>query len=325
MRPHPLSHHTHTHVFLGAAHERNERRTLWVVALTAVMMVAEIVAGNIFGSMALTADGWHMATHAGALGISAWAYRYARLHVQDARYTFGTGKIGDLAGFSSALILALIALGIGYESTQRLLAPVRIAFDQAILVAVIGLAVNLLSAWLLAGGADAHAYEPEHAHAHAHGHAHTHAHHDQNLRSAYVHVLADALTSVLAIVALFAGRYAGWQWTDPLAGIVGAVVIARWSFGLLRQTAAVLLDASADEHLGERIRQLLETGEDCVSDLHVWRVGPGQYACIVALVSPQPQDPEHYRARLRSIGELAHITVEPQRCEGPHLGDAHRH
>jgi len=322
MRPHPLSQHAHAHVFLGAQHARNERRTWWVVGLTLVMMAAEIVAGTLYGSMALTADGWHMATHAGALGISAWAYRYARLHVNDARYTFGTGKIGDLAGFASALILAVVSLAISWESIYRLLTPVSIAFDQAIAVAAIGLLVNLVSAWLLAGGADSDEHHHAHAHAHAHGHEHHHTDHDHNLRSAYLHVVADALTSVLAIAALLAGRYAGWRWLDPAAGIVGAAVIARWSYGLLRQTAAVLLDAAADEELGTRIRGLLEVRGDRVSDLHLWRIGPGQFGCIVALVSAQPQEPEHYRTRLRALPELAHITIEPQRCELPHEPDA---
>jgi cation diffusion facilitator family transporter len=324
MRPHPLSHHSHAHVFLGAQHARNERRTLWVVGLTLVTMVVEIVAGTLYGSMALTADGWHMATHAGALGISAWAYRYARLHAHDARFTFGTGKIGDLAGFASALILALVAVGIGWESVVRLRSPIAIQFDEAILVAVIGLGVNLASAWLLMGGADgAHSHDHTHGHTHGHAHGHAHAHDDQNLRAAYLHVMTDALTSVLAIAALVAGRWAGWYWLDPVAGVLGAVIIARWSWGLLRQTAAVLLDASVDLGLGTRIRAQLESDEEKVSDLHVWQVGPGQYACIVALVTAQPREPEHYRARLRGMKELVHITVEAQRCEGPHEHDPH--
>lgn len=324
---HSLSQHAHSHVFLGAQHARNERRTWAVVALTLVMMVAEIIAGTLFGSMALTADGWHMATHAGALGISAWAYRYARLHAQDPRYSFGTGKMGDLAGFASALILGLVALAIGWESLERLRAPVNIAFNEALVVAVVGLLVNLLSAWLLSGGADAahahHAHGHDHSHAHAphahHDHGHSHGHEDQNLRAAYLHVVADALTSVLAIGALLVGRYAGWHWLDPVAGIVGAVVIARWSLGLLRQTASVLLDAAPDPQLAARIRQLLEAGEASVSDLHLWRVGPGQYACIAAVVAAAPLEAEQYRARLRALPELVHVTIETQRCAGPHL------
>lgn len=323
MRPHSLAQHRHAHVFLGASHEHNRQRTEWVVALTLAMMVAEIVAGYLFGSMALLADGWHMGTHAGALGISAWAYRYARRHAQDPRYSFGTGKVGDLAGFASALLLLVVALGIGIESGERLLSPQRIAYDEALLVAVIGLGVNLVSAWLLGGD---HGHEHEHAHDHAHEHEH---HHDHNLQSAYLHVLADALTSVLAILALLAGRAWGLPWLDAAAGLLGAAVIARWSWGLLRQTSAVLLDAGADTGLADRVRALLEQGDDRVADLHLWRVGPGQYACIVALVSAQPRTADEYRERLRSLRELVHVTVETQSCAGPHepgeTPHAHRH
>lgn len=317
---HSVSAHSHTHVFLGADHARNERRTWAVVWLTLITMVVEIVAGTIFGSMALTADGWHMATHAGALGISAWAYGYARQHAQDERYTFGTGKIADLAGFASALVLGIVALGIAWESLQFLLTPQRIAFQEALMVAVLGLLVNLFSAWLLsADPAHAHTHEHDHnGHDHAHSHRHTHAHGDQNLRAAYLHVVADALTSVLAIAALLAGQWLGWVWLDPVAGLIGAVVIARWSLSLLRQTSQILLDVSASPELGQRVRQLLEADEDRVSDLHLWRVGPGRYACIIALVSPQPQEVEFYRQRLRALPELVHVTIETQACCQPH-------
>lgn len=294
----------HSHVFLGAEHHRNERRTWIVVGLTAAMMVAEVIAGLVFGSMALLADGIHMATHAGALSISGFAYLYARRHAEDPRYTFGTGKVGDLAGFSSALALALVALWLGAQSAGRLLQPVPIAFEQAIVVAVIGLAVNLASAWLLMDRSGEH-----HHHHEDEGHDHDH-HADHNLRSAYLHVLADALTSVLAIVALVAGRSFGWAWMDPAMGIVGAVVIARWSLGLLRDTSRVLLDASANEPLREKVRSLVAAEGDRVYDLHLWRVGPGRYAAIVSLVSQRSHDVDHYRARLAGIPELAHITVE---------------
>lgn len=305
----------HDHLFLGADHERNERKVWLVIALTATMMVAEIVAGSIFGSMALTADGWHMSTHAGAMLISALAYLYARRQARNPRYTFGTGKLGDLAGFASAVVLALVALLIAWESAIRLARPVPIDFDQAILVAILGLGVNLASAWLLRedhhhshGGHAAHDHEGSH-HQHHHGHGH-HAE-DHNLRAAYLHVLADALTSVLAILALILGRIYGWNALDPLMGIAGGMVIARWSVGLIRVTASVLLDAQPeDDDLAGEIRRTIETEEDRIADLHVWQVGPGHHAAIVALVTPKPRPPSFYKEKLRAIGSLSHVTVE---------------
>ncbi|MBI5432108.1 MAG: CDF family Co(II)/Ni(II) efflux transporter DmeF [Planctomycetes bacterium] len=393
MHEHPLDRWRHEHVYLGASHARNERRVRWVVGLTLAMMVGEIVAGSVFGSMALLADGWHMATHAGALSISAAAYAFARRRAHDPRYAFGTGKVGDLAGFASAVLLAGVACLIGYEGLARLLSPAAIRFDEAIWVAALGLAVNLVSALLLGddhgdpveGGAHAHehAHEHEHEHEHdehehdehehdehehdgqardehahdehahdehAHGehehgeHAHAehehaehehaeheHAehelaaearvqgaprsHHDHNLRSAYLHVLADALTSVFAIVALCAGKYLGWSFLDPICGVVGAAVILRWSFGLMRETAGVLLDADPDPRIGAAIRRRLERADgDRIVDLHVWRVGPGHFAAIVSLVTHEPRDPEHYKRRLADVERLAHVTVEVQRC-----------
>ena len=309
----------HEHVFLGDHHARNERRTWFVIALTALMMVGEIAAGAIFGSMALLADGFHMATHAGALAISALAYIYARRHAHDARFAFGTGKLGELAGYSSAVILAVIALLIGFELLMRLAEPVTIRFDEAITVAVLGLVVNLASAWMLHDG-DHHDHHGHGDHRH-HGHgdhphgahdaaAHEHRHTDHNLRAAYFHVLADALTSVLAIAGLLVGRSYGWLWMDPLMGIVGAVVIARWSWGLLRGAGAVLVDATPDPRLPEQIRQVLEHDGDRIADLHVWRVGPGHVAAIISIVSSSPQVPEHYKSRLSGMAELAHVTVE---------------
>ncbi len=295
----------HEHVFLGAAHDDNARRTLWVVALTAVMMVGEIVAGYWTGSMALLADGFHMATHAGALAVAAIAYSYAKKHARNAAYSFGTGKVGDLAGFASAMVLGLIALGIGVESVLRLFEPITVAFGEATIVAVLGLAVNLVSALLLSGGHHHHHHGHDHHH-HDHGH-HGHGHHqDNNLRSAYVHVLADALTSVLAIAALLAGRYLGWAWMDPAMGIVGAVVIARWSWTLMRDTASVLLDRT-DDHVAEEVRELLAEGGVRITDLHVWRVGPEARAAIVSVVGA---DADTVRARLAPVHELAHLTVE---------------
>ena len=298
--------HQHDHVFLGANHARNERRTWIVIVMTAVMMVAEIIAGVMFGSMALLADGFHMATHAGALSITAAAYYYARRHANDPRFSFGTGKLGELAGYSSAVILAVVALGIGFESVMRLAAPVPILFDQAIVVATVGLAVNLVSAWVLHEGGDHH-------HDHSHD-QHDHHHHDHNLRAAYLHVLTDALTSVLAIAGLLAGRFYGWVWMDPLMGIVGGIVIARWSWGLLRGAGAVLLDTTPDLELSSRIRGEIERDGDRISDLHLWRVGPGHMAVIIVLISDRPQPPSHYKERLAALPQLSHVTVEVHHC-----------
>ena len=300
-----ITHHAHDHVFLGAAHEENARRTLWVVMLTVVMMVAEIAAGYLTGSMALLADGFHMATHAGALGIAAAAYAYAKRHARSPRYSFGTGKVGDLGGFASALILALVALGIGVESLIRLLEPTEVQFGTATLIAIVGLVVNIVSALLLGHG---------HSHSHGHDHDHDHEHHhhgnDNNLKSAYVHVLADALTSVLAIAALLAGRYLGWVWLDPVMGIVGAIVIARWAWSLMGATAGVLLDQT-DEHVAAEIRELVEQpGDTRITDLHVWRVGPDAHAAIVSVLGQATTDAERIRERLKPVHEVSHLTVE---------------
>jgi cation diffusion facilitator family transporter len=303
MHTHTLKHWTHEHAFLGARHVENERRTWLVVALTTVMMVGEIIGGTLYSSMALVADGWHMATHAGALTIAALAYRYARSHVGDARFSFGTGKLGELSGYSSALILLIIALLIGYESVFRLLAPVTIGLDQATIIAVVGLAVNLASAWLL---------RDRHEHAEQRGQHH----HDHNIRAAYLHVIADAMTSVLAIVALLAARFFGWMWMDPLMGIVGAIVIVHWSLGLLRSSGAVLLDTVADARLVTEIKKRLQVGSDRVVDLHVWRVGPGHVAVIAGIVTDQPQLPDRYKALLNDLDGLSHITIEVHTC--PH-------
>ncbi|MDP3739527.1 MAG: CDF family Co(II)/Ni(II) efflux transporter DmeF [Hyphomonadaceae bacterium] len=305
----------HSHVFLGASHDANARRTLWVVALTAAMMVGEIIAGFVYGSMALLADGFHMATHAGALAVAAGAYAYAKRHANNRRFTFGTGKVGDLAGFASALILGVVALAIAVESLGRLLAPQTVDFGPATMIAIVGLVVNVLSAVILSGG---HHHGHDHgAHHHAHGaasdHHHDHDHDDRspgrdnNLRSAYFHVIADALTSVLAITALLAGQYLGWVWLDPAMGIVGAAVIARWSWTLMRDTGAVLLD-TADPVLEQEVREHVETDGTRITDLHVWRVGPEAHAAIVSVVGTDSADA--IRARLRPIHELAHITVE---------------
>jgi cation diffusion facilitator family transporter len=320
MHIHSMHNWTHDHVFLGRDHDRNERRTWLVVALTAVMMVVEIAAGVLFGSMALLADGLHMMTHAGALGIAAGAYAYARRHARDPSFTFGTGKVGDLASFASAIVLAMVALLVAYESALRLYAPVPIRFDDAIAVAAVGLAVNLVSAWLLRDGHHHH-HGDEHGHGHDHGHDHGHHHdhhidRDHNLRSAYLHVLADAATSVFAIAALLAGRLYGLVWLDPVMGLAGAILIGHWSIGLMRHAGAVLTDAVPDPHLALRIRERLETGDDRLADLHLWRVGPGHTAVMLTIVSDEPQEPNHYKRQLRGLPSLSHVTVEVQRC--PH-------
>lgn len=305
----------HSHVFLGAHHDAHEFRTWCVVALTAAMMVAEIVGGTIFGSIAVVADGWHMSTHAGALAIAGFAYRFARRHAHDPRFSFGTGKLGELAAFASAVILALIALLIGYEAMMRFAAPVTIDFSQAIWLAVVGLGVNVVSAWLL--------FAP-HAHHHHHGREHHgdehHAHgghhhgHDTNLRAAYVHVLADALTSVLAIIALACGLLFGWVWMDPLMALVGVGVILSWSFSLIRTAGAVLVDMVSDPHLAAAIRGRLEVDGDRVSDLHLWRLGPGHTGVIAALVSDRPKAPGIYKERLAGLSGLSHVTIEVHAC-----------
>jgi cation diffusion facilitator family transporter len=315
MHSHSIDSWRHDHVFLGDDHTRNERRTRLVIGLTAAMMVAEIAAGAIFGSMALTADGWHMATHAAALAIAALAYGYARRHARDPRFAFGTGKLGDLAGFTSAVVLALVALLILWESLVRLTQPVPIRFGEAIAVAALGLLVNLVSAGLLHDGGGHHHHHHGHGHVPGHDRDH-HQHHrrDHNLRAAYLHVLADALTSVLAIVALLAGRFFGWNWMDPLMGVVGAPVIARWSWSLMRDSGRVLLDTVPDPHLAETMRDRLEQDGDRVADLHLWRVGPGHNAAVVSLVSDHPAPPDHYKGRLAGLPHLSHVTVEVQRC-----------
>jgi cation diffusion facilitator family transporter len=318
----------HTHVFLGAAHARNERKTWIVIALTTAMMVGEIIGGSLFGSMALIADGLHMSTHAGALLIAALAYTFARRHARNSRFAFGSGKFGDLAAFTSAIVLAMIALLIGYEALQRLVHPVAIAFDQAIPVAALGLVVNLASAWLLR---DDH-HHADHRHVHGKTHhdheGHHEGHHagtghrghskpherDHNLRAAYIHVLADAATSVLAIVGLLAGWIYGWVFMDPVMGIVGALVIANWSYGLVRDAGAVLLDVTPDPSVAGEIRHRLELGDDRITDLHLWRVGPGHYGAIISIVTHQPKSPADYKARLASIAALAHVTVEVESC-----------
>jgi cation diffusion facilitator family transporter len=395
------------HIFLGEGHEQNERRTWIVIALCSFMMVAEIVGGLLFGSIALVADGLHMSTHASALLLAALAYSYARRYAEDARFSFGTGKLGDLAGFSSALVLALISLLIGYEAITRFIWPVPISFNEAIPIAMLGLGVNVASVLLLSGGGHHHHghshadHDHDHDEAHSlqtdagpllleiiedgvpprfklscvgeplaandviietirpdgarqvfdmaarngylesrdeipephefvarvsinHGstysvdfqeneHAHGTAHQDNNMRAAIIHVLADAAVSVLVIVGLSLGRFLGWTWMDPVAGLCGAVVIAAWSYGLVRDTGAVLLDMNPDRAMAERMRAMIETDGDQLTDFHVWRLGPGHLGAVLSVATNRQRGPEYYQSLLSRFRSLSHVTIEVQR------------
>jgi cation diffusion facilitator family transporter len=306
----PVPEHPHVHVF-DLHNPVAERRTRQVMWLTAAMMVVEIVAGTVFGSMALLADGWHMSSHALALGVSAGAYALARRHAHDPRFAFGTWKIEVLGGYTSAVFLLGVAGYMGFESVSRLLAPSPIRFDEAIPVAVIGLVVNVVSAWLLSSGTHHH----DHHHAvggHDKDHAPHEHHHDLNLRSAYLHVIADAVTSVLAIAALVGGRYLGASWLDPVMGIVGTILVGRWALGLLRDTGRVLLDAEMDAPVVAEVREAVGALREpaLLRDLHVWRVGKGKYACIVCIETDAEFAAVEVRQLLAAHDELVHVTVE---------------
>jgi cation diffusion facilitator family transporter len=323
MQPQMLARWQHDHDFLGARHGVHERRTWAVVFLTLVMTVVEIGGGTLLGSMALVADGLHMSTHVAALSIAAIAYRVARRHVGNDWFSFGTGKLGELAAFASAVILSIVALLIGYESVVRLIYPVEIRFAEAIPIAALGLGVNLLSMFLLH---DDHRDDGNHIDNHrddgengdhnaqgdrAHAHAHDHDHHaDHNFRAAYIHVMTDAFTSVLAISALAAGAYFGFVWLDPVAGLIGTCVIAVWAYGLIKSSAEVLLDAVAGRSRAALIRQRLEFDGDRVADLHLWRVGPGHLAMIAVMVTDHARSPDDYKARLAGIDGLSHVNIE---------------
>ena len=324
----------HGHSFGLDRRRPGERRTLIVALLTAATMVVEIVAGLAFGSMALLADGLHMASHTVALGLAVLAYMYCRRHAGDPRFAFGTGKVNSLGGYTSALLLAGFAIYMVVESVSRLMTPVPIRFDAAIAVAVIGLIVNGVSVFILdvrqhepehhadAHGPEAHAHHHGHghghSHSHSHGHGHSHGHQDHNLRGAYLHVLADALTSLLAIVALLAGKYLGAVWMDPAMGIVGAFLVSRWAWGLLRDSSHTLLDQQAPATVRDGIRRAIEQFRDTrIVDLHVWSIGPGLFAAELAVVSHQPEEPTVYKELLSGTG-LAHVTVEVHRCPGDH-------
>jgi cation diffusion facilitator family transporter len=295
-----------------------ERRTRIVIGITATMMVVEIAAGMAYNSMALLADGWHMSTHVAAFLITALAYYFSRRHSRDPRYSFGTGKMGVLGGFGSAIVLSIIALLMAGESVHRFFVPVPIHFNQAIGVAVVGLLVNLVCA-LIFKDAQHHHHHGDGQHDHRHHH-----HHDLNLRAAYLHVLADALTSVTAIAALTAGKFLGWSWLDPVMGIVGSAVVSVWAYGLVRDTSGILLDRTPESSdLPDEIRRAVESdGDSLVNDLHVWQVGAGKFAAIVCIVAHDPKPVETYRELFRQHEELVHVTVEVQRC---HEHEAHPH
>lgn len=302
MHVHTLANWQHPHEF-AIINRKGEKRTQYVLGLTAVTMLVEIVAGSIYGSMALLADGWHMGTHVAAFVITIFAYRYARKHATNPAYAFGTGKVSVLGGFASAIALAIVALVMLVESMQRIIDPHIIQFNEAIGVAILGLLINIVSAILLKDD-------------HSHSHNDKHHHHDHNLRAAYLHVLADALTSVLAIIALLSGKYFGWNWLDPIMGVVGAIIITRWSLGLLNQTSPILLDASIDKEYQLTIKETIEKDADNrISDIHVWKVGANHYAAIISLVTHFPKATEHYKNLLNDYKLLTHITIEVNECK----------
>ncbi|MHC1743696.1 MAG: CDF family Co(II)/Ni(II) efflux transporter DmeF [Syntrophobacteraceae bacterium] len=314
MHIHTLNRWQHSHV-LAMDHGRAEKSTTRVMVLTAAMMGVEIVAGVWFGSMALLADGWHMGTHVAAFGITLFAYRYARSHAESPRFTFGTGKVSALGGFASAVALVVIALVMALESVMRMIEPQPIHFNQAIAVAVVGLLVNLACGFMLHGHLeeeDGHDHEPREQ-----AHAHTHTHRDHNLRAAYLHVLADALTSVAAIVALLFGKYFGWVWMDPVMGLAGACVITKWSHGLVRDTSAFLLDGAVDGAIRTAITAAIEGDSDnLIADLHVWHLGPTDLSATLSIVTHHPRPPEHYKQLLSNIPNLSHVLVEVNACAG---------
>jgi len=300
----------HDHTFGQDKEKPGEKRTILVIVITAIMMVVEISTGIVFGSMALLADGLHMASHAAALCISLFAYVYSRKHAGDPSFSFGTGKVNALGGYTGAVLLALFALMMVYESVHRLIVPTDIAFNQAILVAVVGLVVNGVSVFILGDGDHHHHHDHGHGHAHDHHHDDHAHHHDHNLRAAYLHVLADALTSVLAIVALLAAKYFGLIWMDPMMGVVGAVLVSRWSLGLLRQSSAVLLDRQAPEQIVSKVRGLIEKEGADVTDLHIWSIGPNIYSAAVSVSVCKPEEVERFKRLIAEQSQIVHSTVE---------------
>lgn len=305
MQNHSVEQWRHDHNF-SVQNSKGERRTYYVLILTLLTMIIEIVAGNIYGSMALLADGWHMGTHVAAFTIALFAYHYARNNADNPEFSFGAGKVNALGGFASAIALAIVALVMLVESLQRIFEPHTIQFNEAIFVASIGLLVNIISAWLLKDDLS-HSHNPT-----DNGNI---EHHDHTLRAAYTHVLADALTSVLAIIALVAGKFLGWNWFDPIMGIVGAIIITRWSYGLIKQTSPLLLDASISKDYKSSIRKAIENDADNqITDIHVWKIGANDYAAIISLVTHQPNSIQHYKALLADFDRISHLTIEVNQC-----------
>ncbi|MBD5781762.1 CDF family Co(II)/Ni(II) efflux transporter DmeF [Pelagicoccus sp. NFK12] len=303
---------THTHTFGQDKQKSGEKRTLVVIAITLVMMVVEITAGTVFGSMALLADGLHMASHSAALAITAFAYIYARKNAANPKFSFGTGKVNSLGGFTGALLLAGFALMMAWESVDRLLNPVEIQFNWAIGVAIIGLVVNGASMFILGDHHHHHGHGHDHHHHghHHHDHHHEGHEHDQNLRSAYLHVMADALTSVTAIFALLAAKYFGWIWMDPVMGIIGSALVANWSIGLIRSSSRTLLDYQAPQEAIDAVSQAIETETEKVTDLHLWSIGPGIYSAMLTIVAERPATPNIYKARIPQDLGIVHVTIE---------------
>lgn len=298
--------HIHQHNFTSH-HHQNERRTWYVLVLTVITMVIEVTAGSIYGSMALLADGWHMGTHAAAFCITLFTYRYAKKHANSDKFSYGVGKVSVLGGFTSAIALGIVAIIMLAESIHRLFIPIEIQFNQSILVAIIGLVVNVASMFLLGH---------DHSHHHAHDHQHDHSHHhDHNLRAAYFHVLADALTSLLAIVALLIGKFVGWYWLDPIMGIVGALVITKWAMGLIKQTSPILLDASIDNNVQKAIIQTIEKHHQTkVTDIHIWKVSADHYAATLVIVTASKINAETLKHQLHKFDKLHHLTIEVNYC-----------
>lgn len=313
MHQHQLSNWQHPHNFALINH-KGEVRAKWVLILTLSTMIVEIVAGMRFHSMALLADGWHMATHVLAFLIAIFAFRYIRIHAQDDTFAFSPAKVSVLGGFASSIALAMIAFIMMVESVKRGLQPESISFDEAIFVAGIGLAINLLSAIVL----DDHSNEKEHHHQHSHDHSHHHhSHHDHNLRAAYLHVIADAMTSVFAIIALLAGKYFGWDWLDAVMGFVGGIIIIIWARGLINETSPVLIDKSVDLNYQQAIKDVLQSDGECmVTDLHIWRLAPAHQAAIIGILTRYPKSPDYYKSLLHHFNQLDHITVEVNVCSG---------
>jgi len=319
-----MTRHAQTVARISHSHESseinasNEKRTLLVVLLTGFTMAVEIIAGHLTGSMALLADGWHMGTHAFALGISYVAYLLARKHKHSEYFTFGTGKFGVLAGYTSALFLAIAAVWMMVESVNRMINPVPIAFTEAIWVTFVGLIVNLASVLILHQGNHHHDHLHDHDHHHPHKHSHKNGEDDHNYRAAYLHVIADTLTSVFALIALLAGRYLGLTFLDPVMGIVGGILISRWAYLLIKATGVILLDGGADHTIKDDVLKLVEgDNESKVADLHVWRVGSKDVALIVSVVTGEKRKAEEYQTRLKALPNLAHVSIEVHPCDDP--------